>query len=217
MLDSLPQAERLDYADQLSVLAETEAAARLTEADRGLLIARLPLVARVEAMGLGRPELRFQGVKSLARLAREPGGIDAFARLQGLTGAAAGPPVPHVGSFDEAVPVAPGRLRKAVLGAVQARFGGAARTVSADLEQVVAEVPGGRMVLNLGFGGRGWGAMSRQMDYSLWADLDGVRLEPTSYEALWLVPAQWDLLTVANVATAAGHLVQVLEAWLALA
>jgi hypothetical protein len=54
--------------------------------------------------------------------------------------------------------------------------------------------------------------MSKQMGYSLWADLDGRRLEPTAYEALWLLPAQWDLITDGNVQTVAAHLGQVVEA-----
>lgn len=75
----------------------------------------------------------------------------------------------------------------------------------------------GRMVVKLGFGGKGWGAQSRQLDYGLWADLDGVRLLPTSCEALWLLPSQWDLITVGNVEAVAAHLVRVIEARLALA
>jgi hypothetical protein len=58
--------------------------------------------------------------------------------------------------------------------------------------------------------------MARQLDYSLWADLEGRRMVPTSYEALWLLPAQWDLITVGNIEAAAGHLVRVVEARLGL-
>lgn len=71
-------------------------------------------------------------------------------------------------------------------------------------------------MVTLDFAGRGWGAISRQMGYSLWADLDGVRLTPTSYEALWRLPAQWDLLTPGNLDAAAAHLARVVEARLAL-
>lgn len=215
-LDRLSAADRRAYADQLSDLIDAQAEAPLTQADRGMLLTQLPLVARIEADVPARPDLRFQSVKSLARLAAGPGGIEAFIRLQELTGACSSPPVPHVPTFSEAVPVPPGRLRKAVLGTLQARFGGAVRKVSADLEQLVAEVPDGRMVLNLGVGGSGLGAMSRQLDYSLWADLDRRRVEPTSYEALWLLSAQWDLITVSNVEAAAGHLVRLVEARLEL-
>ena len=74
------------------------------------LVEQLPLVARVEAEVPLRPDLRFQTVKNLARLAADPGGIAAFVALQGLTGAAAGPPMPHVLSFADAVPVTPARL-----------------------------------------------------------------------------------------------------------
>lgn len=211
-LDRLSGAERLSYADQVSELAEALTARPMSLADRDLLVARLPLVERVEADGPTRPDLRFQPVKSLARLAADPGGIEAFVRLQGLQGAAAGPPVPHVPDFGAAVPVQPGRLRKAVLGALQARFGGTVRKESSDLEQLTAPLPRGRMVLNLELSGRGWAAMSRQLDYSLWADLDGVRMTPTCYEAIWLLPARWDLITVANVEAVAGHLVRVVEA-----
>ena len=216
LLDTMSDLERRVYADQLSVLAEAQAAAPLAPAGRMALLARLPLVAGVETAAPGRPDLRFQGVKSLARLAAEPGGIDAFIRMQGLAGEAAEPPLPHVPTFEAAVPVAPGRLRKAVLGSLQARFGGTARKVGADLEQLEAALPRGRMVLNLGLGGKGVGAMSRQLHYSLWAELDGVRMAPTAYETVWLLPALWDLITVANVEAVAAHLVRVVEARLAL-
>ncbi len=216
VLDGFSGVDRLDYADQLSDLAEAQVTDQLAQAGRDALVARLPLVARTEASALAGADLRFQSVKSLARLAAEPGGIAEFARMQGLVGEASGPPLPHVASFEEAVPVPPGRLRKAVIGALQLRFGGAVRKVSADLEQLEAVLPRGRMLLNLGFGGKGWGAMSRQLHYSLWADLDGVRMLPTAYEAVWLLPALWDLITVANVETVAAHLVRVVEARLAL-
>jgi hypothetical protein len=210
-LDRLSAAERVLYADQLSDLAEAQAAAPLAQADRAALVARLPLVALVEAEGPGQPELRFQTLKNLARLAREPGGIDAFARMQGLEGAAAGPPGPHVNSFAEAVPVSPAKLRKAMLAVVVARFGGPVQEMGSDLAQLRVEVPRGRMVLTLEFAGKGWGAMSKQMGYSLWADLDGRRMVPTSYESLWLLPAQWDLLTQTNVEAAAQHLARLVE------
>ena len=191
VLGGLSGTKRLDCADQLSTLAEALAMAHLTQADRGILLAGLPILAGVEASEPGRPELGFQGVKALARLAREPGGIAAFVRMQGLEGPAAEPRLPHVGSFDAAVPVAPGRLRKAVLG---------------------APLPQGRMLLNLGLGGKRWGATSRQLAYGLWADPDGVRLQPTSHEAVWLQPALWGLITVATVEAVAQHLVRVVEA-----
>ncbi|MFM7333134.1 MAG: hypothetical protein ACKO1H_01775 [Tabrizicola sp.] len=210
VLDGLTERDREDYADQLSDYAAADPAF-LAASDRAALLARLPLVAEVEAGGQTRPDLRFQTVKTLARLAAEPGGIEGFIRLQGLAGEAAGPPLPHVPDFAEAVPVTPAKLRKAVAGALETRFGGNVVKQSADLDQLRIEVPRGRMVLNLGFAGKGWGAMSRQFDYSLWADLDGVRLQPTSYEAVWMLPAHWDLLTPSNVAAAAGQLVRLVE------
>ncbi|HLQ20087.1 MAG TPA: hypothetical protein VK146_14015 [Tabrizicola sp.] len=216
-LDALTLRDREDYADELSALAEAQAAGPLGQAEREALVKRLPVVAEVERAVPTRPDLRFQTVKSLARLAADPGGIEAFVRLQGLTGEAAGPPVPHVPSFADAVPVTPAKLRKTMAKALQARFGGKVETQSSDLDQLRVDVPRGRMVLNLGFAGKSWGAMSRQFDYSLWADLDGVRMVPTSYEDLWLLPAQWDLLTAGNVEAAAAHLVKLVEVRLALA
>lgn len=215
-LEGLSGADRVAYADQLSDLAEAVAAGPLSQSARAEMVAGLPLVAQVEAAGQTGPDLRFQTVKNLARLAREPDGIAGFVRLQQLSGPAAGPPLPHVPSFEAAVPAPPARLRKLVLAALQARFGGEVRKVSSELDQLVAEVPRGRMVFNLGFSSKGWGAMSRQMDYSLWADLDGVRMVPTSYEEVWMLPAQWDLITVGNVEAAAAHLPQLIEARLAL-
>lgn len=215
-LDRLSEAERVAYADQLSDLAETQAAGPLSPEDRVATLARLPLVARVEADLPTRPELRFQTVKNLARLAADPGGIAGFVALQGLTGEAAGPPVPHVPEFAAAVPVSPATLRKVMLAAVTARFGGAVEATGSEMAQLRVEVLRGRMVLTLDFAGKGWSAMSRQMGYTLWADLDGRRMVPTSYEALWLLPAQWDLLTPSNVEVAAAHLVRLVEVRLAL-
>lgn len=212
-LDALTEPDRVGYADELSDLAE---AGLLAPAERAALIARLPVLAEVERATQLRPDLRFQTVKSLARLAAEPGGIEGFIRFQGLTGAAAELPAPHVPSLDEAVPVAPARLRKAVLAAVGARFGGTVRRIDPEMEQVLAEVPGGRMVLNLTFAGKGGGALGRQLDYSFWADIAGRRREPAAYEGLWLLPAQWDLITAANVDAAAAHLVRLVETRLAL-
>lgn len=215
-LDRLSEAERLAYADQLSELVETLAAAPMSLADRTALVEGLPLVSRVEADVPTRPDLRFQTVKSLARLAAEPGGIAAFVDLQGLEGPAAGPPLPHVPSFAEAVPVPPAKLRKVVLAALGERFRAEVQQMGSDMAQLRTDVPRGRMVLTLDFAGKSWGAMSKQMGYSLWADLDGVRMTPTSYETVWLLPSQWDLITVGNVEAAATHLVRVVEARLGL-
>jgi hypothetical protein len=215
VLDRLTEGDRVTYADQLSDYAAANPAF-LTPAEREALLARLPLVAAVEADKPQRPEVRFQTVKNLARLAAEPGGIEEFVRMQGLEGEAAVPPAPHVPEFVAAVPVTPAKLRKAMVAAVLERFGGPVQEMGTELAQLRVEVPRGRMVLDLGFAGKGWSAMSRQFHYSLWAELDGVRMLPTSYEATWMLPAQWDLLTPGNVAGAAGHLVRLVEARLAL-
>jgi hypothetical protein len=156
-------------------------------------------------------------VKTLARLAAEPDGLAGFVRLHDLPPDGAQPPAPHVPTFEAAVPAPPARLRKAVLAAVEKRFGGQAQKVSSDLEHLVAPIPQGKLVIDLGFSAKGWGAMARQMQYSLWADLDGVRLLPTAYEALWFLPAQWDLITLGNLDGTALHLVRVIEARLAVA
>lgn len=215
-LDAMTLRDREDYAQEMSSLYEAQAGGPLGPAEREALMKRLPVLAEVERAVPSRPDLRFQTVKNLARLGADPGGIEGFVRLQGLTGEAAGPPAPHVPSFAEAVPVTPAKLRKAMAGALEGRFGGKVTKQSSDLEQLRVEVPRGRMVLNLGFAGKSWSAMSRQFDYSLWADLDGVRMVPTSYEALWLLPTQWDLLTPSNVEAAAAHLVRLVETRLAL-
>jgi hypothetical protein len=216
-LDALTGPERLAYADQLSDLSDARATEPLAEAARQDLLAHLPLVARLEEAAPSPPDLRFQNVKNLARLAAEPDGIAGFVRLHNLPPEAAQPPAPHVPTFEAAVPAPPARLRKVVLAAVQKRFGGQAQKVSSDHEHLVAPLPQGKLVLDLGFSSKGWGAMARQMHYSLWADLDGVRLLPTSYEALWLLPAQWDLITVGNLDSTAAHLVRVIETRLAIA
>jgi hypothetical protein len=212
-LDRMTLRDREDYAGELSDLAGAGPPA--PEA-REAMVKRLPVLAEVERAVAGRVDLRFQNVKTLARLAADPGGIEGFVRLQGLTGEAAGPPAPHVPSFAEAVPVTPAKLRKAMAGALEARFGGKVGKQNSELEQLRVEVPRGRMVLTLSYPGKSWGAMSRQFDWNVWADLDGVRMVPTSYEALWLLPAQWDLLTASNVEAAAAHLVRLVETRLVL-
>lgn len=215
-LDTLSVAERLAYADQLSDLAEATGDGTLPVEEREALVARLPLVARVEQFHPMRPDLRFQPVKSLARLVADPGGIAAFVQFQQLSGDAAMPPAPHVQSFAEAVPAPQAKLKKRIMAELQARFGGELRKISSELEQLTAPLPRGRMVLNVDFAGKGWAAMSRQMFYSLWADLDGVRMTPTTYESLWLLPSQWDLVTATNLDRAALHLPHLVEARLAL-
>lgn len=212
-LGALTERDREDYADQLSDLAE---AGPLAPEGREAMVKRLPIVAEVERAVTARVDLRFQNVKTLARLAADPDGIDGFVRLQGLTGAPASPPAPHVPSFAEAVPVTLSRLRKAMAGALEARFGGKVEMQASELEQLRVEVPRGRIVLTLGYAAKSWGAMSRQFDWTVWADLDGVRMVPTSYEALWLLPAQWDLITPGNVEAAAAHLVRLVDARLGL-
>lgn len=215
-LDDLSLADRLDYADQVSELAEAQAGAGLPAAEREALLDRLPLLAKLERWVPDRPDMRFQSVTTLARLAADPGGIEGFVRMQGLTAAAADPPRPHVPSFAEAVPVLRSKLRKAVAEALETEFGAKVRTDSPELDQLVVAVPRGQMVLNVMFGGGGRGGKSQQLGYSLWADLDGVRMVPTSYEALWLKPSQWDLITPANTAAGVAHLVRLVKARLAL-
>lgn len=209
-LDALSEAERIDYADQLSTLAEEQKGLQ-TLAERDALLARLPLAAQIESTTQGRPGLRYQTVKSLARLAAEPGGIEGFIAAQGLSPEAARPPAPHITSFEDAAPVPPARLRKKVVAALEAGVGAKVQQMESELAQLVAAVPGGRMVLNLSFPGKAGSRMSQQMDYQLWADLDGARMLPTSYEAIWLLPARWDLITEANVDAAAKHLVRLVE------
>lgn len=215
-LDALSEAERLAYAEQLSDLAEATGGGTLPTEEREALVARLPLVARVDQAHPTRPDLRLQPVKNLARLAADPGGIAAFVQFQQLSGEAATPPAPHVPSFDEAVPATPAKLKKRIMAELQARFGGELRKISSELEQLNAPLPRGRMVLNVDFAGKGWAAMSRQMFYSLWADLDGVRMTPTTYESLWMLPSQWDLVTATNLDRVASHLPRLVEARLAL-
>ena len=98
----------------------------------------------------------------------------------------------------------PAKLRKASGRRVATRFGGPVQQMGTEMAQLRVAVPRGRMVLTLEFPGKGWGAMSKQMGYSLWADLDGRRMVPTNYEALWLLPDAWDLMTPSNVEAAAA-------------
>ena len=89
VLDALTPRDRREYAEEVSALYAARAGGALGQAEREALLKRLPVLAEVEP---ARPDLRFQPVKTLARLAADPGGIEGFVRLQGLTGAGAGPP-----------------------------------------------------------------------------------------------------------------------------
>jgi hypothetical protein len=219
-IDRLSADDQVSFAGQVSELSRIQATQQLSLTARQDVLRDLPLSARLydpEAHTVRRPSLRFQPVKRLALLKADPGGIDAFIQLQSLSEDEQAPPRPHIMTLDEAVPVAPAKLRKAVRAALLEAFGGTYTKISGDLDQLVAAIDGGRLTLNLSFAAPGR-ASRQQMDYSFYLDrAPGDRLMPTSYESLWLLPANWDLLTKSNCDQSVAHLIRVIRARLAVA
>lgn len=211
--DLLDAAQRVALAEALSDLVEAQEAAPMTPQAQ---VAAYP--ALLEVMGSGEvPDrsARTIPVKLMARLIEEQGGFDGVARLFGLEGPKAEPPRPHLERWDEAVPVKPAALRKAAVAALVGRFGGEART-DGELTRLVAQVPEGRMVVDLLFAAPGR-ALSRQLSHGFFLDrADGTRVRPAGYEAMWRLGAEWDLITEGNLARSMAHLVRVTEARLAL-
>lgn len=219
-IDSLSVDEQVSFAGQVSDLSRIQATQQLSSEARQDVLRDLPLAARMydpQTHIARRPSLRFQPVKRLALLKADPGGIDAFIQLQSLTEDEQAPPRPHIMTMDEAVPVTPAKLRKSVRAAVLEAFGGTYTKVSSDLDQLVAAIDGGRLTLNLGFAAPGRPG-TRQLDYSFYFDrASGDQLMPTSYESLWLLPSNWDLLTESNYNRSLAHLINVIRARLTVA
>lgn len=214
--DLLDEARRVDLAEAVSELVDSQEAEPMTQEALMAHAAARPVLQEVFRFG-EPPErsARTIPVKLMARLLAEQGGFEAVARLFGFEGAQAEPPRPHLERWDEAVPVKPAALRKAVVAVLIGCFGGAA-TTDGDLTRVIATVPEGRMVLDLIFAGPGR-APSRQMIHGFFLDrADGTRVRPGSYEGLWRIGAEWDLITEANLDRSVAHLVRVTEARLAL-
>lgn len=219
-LDALTDAERLDFADQLSDLAEAQTGQALSSDARAGFLRERPLAERFYGQRdpVAAPlQLRFMPVKRLAAILRDLGGIDGVARTFALTEQHLALPGPHVTGLAEVEPVAPARLRKAVKAAVLARFGGSATKQSAEAERIVAAVPQGRMTLDMVFAASGR-PDAKQMEYHFFVDIAGEagRFAPTTYETLWLLPAWWNMLTEANLDRSMDHLLRVIEARLAL-
>ena len=123
-LDTLAPAEREDFANQLSCL-EDEQASRppATHADFQEMVRAFPLLVRFfgESIGLDPPQataldIRQVPVKLMAKLLEEAGagGLETIGKTLRLSDEpeARRPSPAHAASLDEAVPVAPARLRK---------------------------------------------------------------------------------------------------------
>lgn len=206
-VEGMDAAERVALAEGISDLSEAQAAGPLDEAARGTFLAAHPLLQ--QALGSG-PEVqaaRCIPVKIMALLLKEQGGFEGVARLFGLEGARAEPPRPHVTAWDEAVPAKPAALRKAAEGAVLGRFGGTLRR-DGEMSRIVAEDGTGVDLIFAAPGRPG----ARQMMASLRAT--GRPL--AAYEALWLLPMDWNLITAGKLDATVAHLVRVLEVRLAL-
>lgn len=214
--DLLDDAQRVELAEALSDLVEAQETAPMAQEALVAQVAAYPVLRDV--MGVGDPperSARTIPVKLMARLIEEQGGFDGVARLFQLDGPKAEPPRPHLERWEEAVPVKPAALRKAAVAALVGRFGGEAKA-EGELTRVTAVVPEGRMVLDLIFAAPGR-AVSRQMSHRFFLDrADGTRLRPGSYETMWRLGAEWDLITEGNLERSMAHLVRVTEARLAL-
>lgn len=222
-LDKLSAADRIAFADQLSDFLDTQRAdPAMTLEGRNDLLRSLPLVDAYFGGILGTREpvprardVRLLPVKVLAGVMKDAqvGGLEGWFKLVGLPDdpAARAPAADHVASLDEAVPVAPRRLRKLIGDALKQRFGAQDKRITSDHTQYTAAVPGGTIKVDVLFA-RGSGA-TEQFTYDFGANIAGrPPVWMGSYEGLWRVPSRWDLVTETNADRSIAHLVRMIEA-----
>ena len=162
-LDTLAPAEREDFANQLSCL-EDEQASRPppTNADFQEMVRAFPLLVGFfgRSIGLHPPQataldIRQVPVKLMAKLLAEAGagGLEAIGKTLTLSDEpeARRPSSAHAASLDEAVPVAPARLRKLIGRMMSDRFGATAQAIDKQHTVYDALVPAGQLRLHAMF------------------------------------------------------------------
>jgi hypothetical protein len=226
-LDTLAPAEREDFANQLSCL-EAEQASRPppTQAAIQEQMRAFPLLVRFfgGSSGLHPPQataldIRQVPVKLMAKLLAEAGagGLEAIGKTLMLSDEpeARAPSSAHAASLDEAVPVAPARLRKLIGRMMSDRFGATAQAIDKQSMVYDALVPAGQLRLHAKFSPPG--RMTLQLGYH-------IEMRPRSpgqqwladYETVWRTPGVWDYLTESNAERSIVHLGTLIGVCLAL-
>ncbi|MCX7326684.1 MAG: hypothetical protein NTW00_00695 [Hyphomicrobiales bacterium] len=213
-LDTLAPAEREDFAKQLSCL-EDEQASRPppTHADFQEMVRAFPLLARLfgASIGLHPPQataldIRQVPVKVMAKLLAEAGagGLEALGKTLMLSDEpeARRPSPAHAASLDEAVPVAPARLRKLIDRMMSDRFGATGQAIDKQHTVYDALVPAGQLRLHATFSPPG--RMTKQLQYHI--EIRGTGHGLAAYETVWRTPGVWDYLTESNADRSIVHL-----------
>jgi hypothetical protein len=213
-LDTLAPAEREDFANQLSCL-EDEQASRPppTNADFQEMVRAFPLLVGFfgRSIGLHPPQataldIRQVPVKLMAKLLAEAGavGLEAIGKTLTLSDEpeARRPSSAHAASLDEAVPVAPARLRKLIGRMMSDRFGATAQAIDKQHTVYDALVPAGQLRLHATFSPPG--RMTKQLDYLI--EMRGTGRGLAAYETVWRTPSDWNYLTESNAEPSIVHL-----------
>jgi hypothetical protein len=213
-LDTLAPAEREDFANQLSCL-EDEQASRppATHADFQEMVRAFPLLARLfgGSIGLHPPQataldIRQVPVKLMAKLLEEYGDLETIGKTLMLSDEpeARRPSPAHAASLDEAVPVAPARLRKLIDRMMSDRFGATAQAIDKQHTVYDALVPAGQLRLHATFSPPG--RMTKQLDYLIEMRPRSPGQGLAAYETVWRTPGVWDYLTESNADRSIVHL-----------
>lgn len=215
-LDTLAPAEREDFAKQLSCL-EDEQASRPppTHTDFQEMVRAFPLLARLfgASIGLHPPQataldIRKVPVKLMAKLLAEAGagGLEAIGKTLMLSDEpeARRPSPAHAASLDEAVPVAPARLRKLIDRMMSDRFGATGQAIDKQHTVYDALVPAGQLRLHATFAPPG--RMTKQLDYLIEMRPRSPGQGLAAYETVWRTPGVWDYLTESNADRSIVHL-----------
>ena len=223
-LDTLAPAEREDFANQLSCL-EAEQASRPppTQAAIQEQMRAFPLLARHFGAGIGLDppqatarDIRQVPVKLMATLLAEAGagGLETIGKTLMLSDEpeARAPSSAHAASLDEAVPVAPARLRKLIDRMMADRFGAKAQAIGKQHTVYDALVPAGQLRLHAMFAPPG--RMTQQLDYRI--EMRGTGHGLAAYETVWRTPGVWDYLTESNAERSIVHLGTLIGVCLAL-
>lgn len=223
-LDTLAPAECEDFANQLSCL-EDEQASRPppTHAAMQEQMRAFPLFARHfgAIIGLDPPQatvrdIRQVPVKLMAKLLAEAGagGLETIGKTLMLSDEPESrrPSTAHAASLDEAVPVAPARLRKLIERMMSDRFGATAQAIDKQHTVYDALVPAGQLRLHAVLASPG--RMTQQLDYRI--EMRGAGHGLAAYETVWRTPGVWDYLTESNAERSIVHLGTLIGVCLAL-
>jgi hypothetical protein len=213
-LDKLTSAEREDFANQLSCLEDEQASMPpSTHAAMQEQMRAFPLLARYfgASIGLDPPQvtardIRQVPVKLMAKLLAEAGagGLETIGKTLMLSDEpeARRPSTAHAASLDEAVPVAPARLRKLIDRMMSDRFGATAQAIDKQHTVYGALVPAGQLRLHAMFAPPG--RMTQQLDYVIEMRTKGHG--QVAYESIWRLPSSWNYLTENNAERSIVHL-----------